>query len=207
LTLLLSVFSTFSGFDIGRVRVLCGDGTEKFSVGADTVSAEMATKKNLLSAITDMAAVADPKDAFLFLASNHGGPGPDGSKDVTLWCWKEEKLSASEFAEAVAAVRAVQQLYIFGQCYSGGFVDSLASKNRCIATACAFDEVSYANEDATLDEFLSQVATGFQKQLTTFHEVFNFAAAADTQPENPQLSDFGAIADRGDIFIPSIIPD
>jgi hypothetical protein len=202
--LMVQALLTVDGFSADRTTILVSDGTSVIQLPSGTLSTSVATKAGLLGALGTLADKLTSTDVLIFAATNHGGPGDAGSQKSVLWCWNDEQVSSDEFASALATMTAETQVYIFGQCYSGGFITSLGGTNRLIMTACRFDEVSYATEDSSHDEFLLAVGNAILGNAKTFKDVFQAALAADTQPEHPQLSDPAGIADRTDILTAAV---
>ena len=107
---------------------------------------------------------------FVFFYSGHGDneggfslslPGDtlrpteddqDGFQTVPLY--------ASELKNLLDSVSCRMMTVILGQCYAGGFIDSLAAPNRVILAACQPDEVSYGDN---YDVFLHNLTNAFNE--------------------------------------------
>lgn len=186
--------------DLSRVSVLHGPGGDDFQFPghSTTVRSVVASRKNLQAELTRLATGATPADRVFFIASNHGGQDEEKRRS-TLWCWNNEAVLDDELAEWCRPWSTSAQCFVLGQCYSGGFIRPLARPGRCILTASAWDEPSYAAPDGIYDEFLMRVSEAFEARTTTLGAVFRYARAADTQPERPQFYS-GGIGDSPEIL-------
>jgi hypothetical protein len=186
-----NLFATLPGVDGTTLTVMHADGTASFqfpNIASPTVLA--ATSSNLTNALGTLASSIASTDRFVFVASNHGGKGS------TLWCWNEENITAANFAQACNNITSTQQAYIFGQCYSGGFITPLAANNRVILTGSTDQQVTYATSDLKYDEFLLRVIESLEGGERCLGNVFTSAKAADTQNETPQFSDQGGLGSQ-----------
>jgi hypothetical protein len=91
---------------------------------------------------------------------------------------------------------------VMGQCFSGGFVNTINRTNVSISTAAAADEYSYGMIDREYDEFLyywmsamngSTIDDGYPVSAdkdsligVSFYEAFQYAKEKDNMPEHPQ---------------------
>ncbi|HEX3672216.1 MAG TPA: C13 family peptidase [Candidatus Cybelea sp.] len=189
-----NLFATLPGVDGSTLTVMHADGTASFqfpNIASPTVLA--ATSSNLTNAFGTLASSIASTDRFVFVASNHGGRDANGS---TLWCWNEENVPAASFAQACNNITSTQQAYIFGECYSGGFITPLAATNRIILTGSTDSQVTYATADVSYDEFLLRVIESLEGGERCLGNVFTAAKAADTQNESPQCSDTGGLGSQ-----------
>lgn len=188
------------GAAITRMSVLYGDGSRTFSFEQQSATVAPGDVVTLQSALSSIATQTTAQDVFIFVASNHGGPDYQGS-GCTLWCWNDcATVTASYFSGLCSGIPCSRQIYILGQCNSGGFIPSLRSASRLVMTACEDTEESYPTADGTYDEFLLRIAEGIEGGAQNFAQVFFHAQQADTQAEHPQIADDGGIANDSTIL-------
>ena len=200
LTLLLTAFAGYPGLDATSITVLAGDGGGAFQFGNVPVASVVAADRNgLQNALNGVAVQATAGDRFFFFSSNHGGQTTPGQSSSTLYCWcggapAPDQILPVELANMSAAIQCGVQIFVHGQCYSGGFIAALQSPNRAILTACNWDEVSYASAamSGTYDEFLYRIAEGLEARIATISDLFSYAKRNDLEKESPQF-DGGAI--------------
>jgi hypothetical protein len=146
-----------------------------------------------------------PDDFFFLLVSNHGDRTVPNTMQVYLWLWDEESITDEELADLLDRLPCRAMLLVFGQCYSGSLIATLAGTNRVICTACAWDEVSWARPGGVYDEFLYHFFSTLQGQTPeggpvprnqTVREAFLYARAQDSRSEHPQYSDPSGIGSR-----------
>lgn len=187
---LANTLTLLAGTGVLSTSILHGDGGLKFNILSSSVGSLPATRVNLKQAFARMATLLTASDRFIFVASNHGGPSSTGAR---LWCWDEEFVDNSEFLEWCKPIESAMQVYVFGQCYAGGFLP-VAALNRLVLTACGPLEVSYATSDLQNDEFILRICEAIEGGASNWSEVFTHAMANDTMSEHPQISSIGAIA-------------
>jgi Peptidase C13 family len=192
------------GAAIAQIWVLYGDGTRTFSFKQQHATVLPGSVANLQATFSTIAASAAPADVFIFVASNHGGPDFQGS-GCRLWCWNDTStVTSGFFSRLCSSLSCRRQVFILGQCNSGGFISSLRSPVRLIMTACLDTEESYPSADGVYDEFLLRMAEAIEGGAQSFAQAFFHAKQADTRPEHPQISDDGGIAN--DVSILQIAP-
>lgn len=159
-----------------------------------------ATRANITAVFNTLSGLLDSDDYLFIFVTDHGDQ--ESGQDALIYLWGET-IRDDQFATEVNKVNAGEISIVMEQCYSGGFVDDLASLNRVIATACDFDETSCGMGYYTYDEFvfdwIAAVAgedpngnavdadannDGFVSML----EAFNYAEANDACSETPQYS-------------------
>ena len=122
---------------------LDGDGQADIDYPA-TYQAVSRTMINLSRQLTS--------DDHLFLfVMDHGGSNSNGS---FIWLWADEQLDVFSLTSLLGMFHTASVNILMGQCYSGGFVNSLIRDGRVIATACGSDEQSWVCPDRPYDEFV-----------------------------------------------------
>ncbi|KJJ83451.1 peptidase C13 family protein [Candidatus Omnitrophus magneticus] len=102
-----------------------------------------ATSQNLFAEFTALSSIIDSDDLFYFWATGHGANDP-GVLNASLAGWNSTLFSDANFASAVSSIIAGTEIYVFGQCYSGAFIDNLTGQsNAIIVTACDSEELSW----------------------------------------------------------------
>jgi hypothetical protein len=192
----LQIFGDFlsqrPGVSANSLIVLISDGSPGFTFkGIFNPRVQAAYKGLLLSTLQGIAQSAQPADRFIMVCSNHGG-GPNSM--AYMYDRNQDQITAADVAQACSGIQAQRQAYIFGQCYSGGFIPGLASTNRVILTAADKSSVSFQTTDEQHDEFLMRVAECLtDEQEYRLANVFAAAKDADTSKDTPQLSDPGGV--------------
>ena len=110
------------------------------------------TRTNISRVFNILASRLTPSDHLFIYTTDHGGR--EFGMDVYMNLWNNEIIRDDEFAREVNKVNAGKVNICMEQCHSGGFIDNLAANNRVIATACRYDEVSYAMSNLLYDEFV-----------------------------------------------------
>ncbi|AGB01615.1 Peptidase C13 family [Methanoregula formicica SMSP] len=202
---LMEIYKTLvtkCGYPKANITVLYADGSphDLDGDGASEISAS-ATKANLLNAFTTMKTKVTANDLFFFYSTNHGGQVTTGTNKAKLWLWNAEFIQDTEFAVCLDAMSYKLAILTMEQCYSGGFLDNLQGANRVIATACRWDQVSWAcDSHGNYDEFVyhwTAAVRGQQPDGTvvdasggdgkvTLKEAFDYAKANDSTAEEPQ---------------------
>ncbi len=110
-----------------------------------------ATRANITTVFNTLSGLLDSDDYLFIFVTDHGDQ--ESGQDALIYLWGET-IRDDQFATEVNKVNAGEISIVMEQCYSGGFVDDLASLNRVIATACDFDETSCGMGYYTYDEFV-----------------------------------------------------
>jgi hypothetical protein len=206
LRLAYSVLVDHYGFDKDKVFVAYADGTatDLDGDGQNDIFCP-ALPADLQGLLVDLSTRMTPDDFFFLLVSNHGDRTVPNTMQVYLWLWDEESITDEELADLLDRLPGRAMLLVFGQCYSGSLIATLAGPNRVICTACAWDEVSWARPGRVYDEFLYHFLSTLRGQTPeggsvphnqTIREAFLYARAQDSRPEHPQYSDPSAIGSR-----------
>lgn len=159
-----------------------------------------ATRANITSVFNTLSGILDSDDYLFIFVTDHGDQ--ESGQDALIYLWGET-IRDDQFATEVNKVNAGEICIVMEQCYSGGFVDDLASLNRVIATACDFDEPSCGMGYYTYDEFVfdwiaavagedpngnSVDADSNNDGFVSMQEAFDYAEANDACSETPQYS-------------------
>ena len=161
-----------------------------------------ATKNNLTATLNTLAGTMTSEDRLFFFVIDHGGRYNEHSY-INLWNY--ETIYDQELATLLDSFDVSSMNIVMGQCYSGGFISYLTAPNRIIATACDYDQYSYATEDLRYDEFVHHWTNAVNEHDIYGHEIasdtnnngyvstleaFIYAGAHDIQPESPRFSAF-----------------
>lgn len=162
----------------------------------------MATKANVVNELARMRQTLTQQDKLLVFVTDHGGLDETNASSY-ICLWNGERIYDYEFAAQLSGISCRYTNFVFGQCFSGGFIDDLRGHNRVIMTASAANEPSYARDDLQYDEFLYHWTTAINEAdilgLTVASDsdddgsvsmckAFNYAQNHDTQNESPQYS-------------------
>lgn len=161
-----------------------------------------ATLNNVQQVMAELADSLTEDDQLFFYVIDHGGRTANFGHSY-IYLWNGDILYDYQLKNMVDNITAKNINFVFGQCYSGGFVDDLEGPNRTIATACAYNEVSWACSNIAYDEFVyhwtcamsgtnvtgdsisADVNSDFR---TSMQEAYNYAETNDARSETPQFS-------------------
>ena len=205
------------GYDKSHIKVLMADGTNTaidrnldngyydsspLDLDGDNLPdiQYAATKANLSLVFNNLANTITNEDNLFIFTMDHGGQVEN--KIAKLYLWNNESILDYEFAVLLNNIDAKTINICMGQCYSGGFIDDLQNPKRIIATACKYDEVSWAMSNS-YDEFVYHwisAVNGSTPSGTAVNadydnnnnismaEAFRYARDNDTSSETPQYS-------------------
>jgi hypothetical protein len=150
----------------------------------------------------ELAATLTADDQLFLFTTDHGGQ--ESGQDCYLNLWNFEELRDDQLAAHIAALPCETIVCTFEQCYSGGMIDDLEGDGRVIATAAAWNELSWAMApDYIYDAFVYHwtCAVGWatpagnpvdadtnNDDIVSIHEAFLYAEAHDQADETPQYS-------------------
>ncbi len=162
-----------------------------------------ATINSLNTVFDELATILTTEDNLFIFSTDHGGPVQN---DVVMYLWGES-ITATQFSNIVNRVNAGYISFVMEQCNSGGFVPKLCNSNRTIATACKYNEPSWARlPNATYNEFVYHwisAVGGITPEGTfvnadfnndnqiSFNEAFIYARTHDQANETPQYCTSG----------------
>ena len=164
-----------------------------------------ATRANITQVFNTLRNRLTPADNLFIYTTDHGGQ--ESGTDVYMNLWNEI-IRDDEFASEINKVNAGKINICMEQCHSGGFIDDLQANNRVIATACRFDESSYAMSNLIYNEFVyhwTAAVAGRTPQgafvnadsnndgIVSMREAFLYAQNHDIQDETPQYLSIPAI--------------
>lgn len=161
-------------YDIPRtnIKVLSADGTDpepdmKRYIDDEIVNSPLdldgdgyadiqyaATKENLQIVFSELKNTITDKDQLFVFVTGHGQKPDRANRDYYIYLWNNETLYPDEFSEFIDSINAKCVNIIMGQCYAGGFINSIHGNNRIITTACSEIEKSYGLMDIPFDAFL-----------------------------------------------------
>jgi len=192
LTRLGTTLLSRSGFAPAQTTILFAQGGTVFNLGNGiSLTALLANADNLKATFSQIGAAGkSSSDSVLFIASNHGGQ--DAQKTgSTLWGWGTTPITDQDFTQFCDLLGPLPQVFVLGQCYSGGFIRPLGRSGRCIMTASAWDQPSYATADAQYDEFLLLFSQYIEAGGDSLAGAFSYISTSDNQQETPQFYDGG----------------
>lgn len=128
--------------------------------GEDEISLS-ATKQNVINTINSIYPKLKKDDQLFIYVIDHGGT-EDGNSYICLWREANTpsddyiKLFDYELASLLNPIlsKGVIVNTVFGQCFSGGFIDDLEDIGCVIATACNSNEYSWGCSRIPYDEFV-----------------------------------------------------
>lgn len=205
----------YYGYADDHIRVCMSDGTSPAADRSDGTNSPTdldgdgdadteypATLQYIGQVFGELAATLTPSDQLFIFTTDHGGQ--ESGQDCYLNLWNWEQLRDDQMAAYVAALPCQSIICTFEQCYSGGMVDDLAGDGRVIATAAAWNELSWAmGPDYIYDTFVYHwtCAVGWETPsgqpvdadtnndgLVSMREAFLYAEAHDNDNETPQYS-------------------
>ena len=159
-------------------------------------STPLASRHNLEKTIRALAEHIDPaEDIVVLFLSSHGGE--DAIISVELPGFGLNDLKASEVRQILDSAAIKWRIIVVSACYSGSFIDALASPTTVVITAAAADRASFGcaheNEWTYFGEaFFAQAL----KQSPSFVAAFTLAraivgkreTAEGKKPSDPQIS-------------------
>lgn len=205
----------YYGYADDHIRVCMSDGTSPAADRSDGTNSPTdldgdgdadteypATLQYIGQVFGELAATLTPSDQLFIFTTDHGGQ--ESGQDCYLNLWNWEELRDDQMAAYVAALPCETIICTFEQCYSGGMVDDLTGDGRVIATAAAWNELSWAMApDYLYDTFVYHwtCAVGWETPsgqavdadtnndgLVSMREAFLYAEAHDNDDETPQYS-------------------
>jgi len=150
-------------------------------------------------------------DTLFVFTTDHGSQNSISN----LCLWNQEKISATEFAGSnyFGQITNVQlKIFVMEQCYSGGFINSLADSKTVIATAAKSNEMSWScDTEGYYDEFVYHFTAALRGKtpnnanvdadadnngMVSLKEAFNYSKNNDSRNETPQWSDISGTHDH-----------
>lgn len=114
-----------------------------------------ARRETVENALNELKLKMNDGDQLFFYVIDHGSKG-NAYKQSYINMWDYQELYDDEVANWTKPLvdKGVSANFVFGQCFSGGFVDELTKIGCVVATACNYDEYSYALSSFPYDEFV-----------------------------------------------------
>ncbi len=121
---------------------------------------------NYAASITDLGKIftslkskLTESDHLFIYVIDHGGKEPHTGESY-ICLWGNEQLYPLHLNAWLTQLTVGSINCVFGQCFSGGFIEPLKAPNRIIATACKENEYSWSTPDKTFDSFVHAWTTG-----------------------------------------------
>lgn len=150
-----------NGFCRTDIYILDGDGCKKPWYPVDGEASNV----NIQALIRHLRDRVRPEDRLFVYTTDHGGQktvtdtnGKQNTVLSTLQCSTGEEIDANEFASYFSDFRTKHAVFMFDQCYGGGFAEKIAGNGRFIAIAA-----SRADEVSKSDSFPSAFFSAFRK--------------------------------------------
>ena len=190
----------------------CYNSSKVYSQYNNMVIDYAATKANLQKVCQYIQGNATPGgyDTLFVFVTDHGDYGQRTGYQHCICLWNHERINATEFAGSnyFGQITNISlRIFLMEQCYSGGFINSLADSKTVIATAAKATEQSYScDTEGGYDEFSYHYIAALKGQMpngtkvdadadrngwVSLKEAFDYANVTDSKNENPQWSDIG----------------
>lgn len=156
------------------------------------------TVAGLEKAIAKLADTMKKGDQLIVAVNDHGVV-ENGESVLLLY---DKPMGAKAFTTQLRRIPTARQLFIYGQCFSGGFVRPSLGLETVAMAAATNDEFSWGTEDLMFDEFMYHLISAFAGQThdgkplrtdlnrdgkVSAKEAFAFALARDKTEESPLL--------------------
>ncbi|MCK9424248.1 MAG: T9SS type A sorting domain-containing protein [Bacteroidales bacterium] len=163
-----AVYSTlvnYYGYSKENILVLYANGPNTCEQGDDLDGDGIfddidfdAHKSTIQNTFSSLQTTLGPQDELFVFVDDHGNTTLNGNSYIYL-PGSNEFLFDYELASYVANINCSQMIYLFAQCYSGGFINDLMNltnvscKNRYVFTAANDNEESYFEQWMTGDHY------------------------------------------------------
>jgi hypothetical protein len=189
-----------NGFKRKNIYILDCDGKYIAYYPADSY----ASKNTMTILFEHLAKRITSKDLLFVYATDHGDReqkdfklnGKEKIEEVSvLHMDNGDNVDEYEFAHLVESLKFKMGIFLFDQCYSGGFAERLAGKNRIAISACKKNEASQINSFplAFFSAFRENSADSDGDGKISIGEAFNFAKQNDQavkdKRQTPQIID------------------
>jgi hypothetical protein len=103
----------------------------------------LATLTNLRASLKGVAKKMQPEDVLLLFMTSHGAPPPSHEFELDLMPLPLNQIDPKQLSAALSASGIQHQWVVVSACYSGGYLDVLASEDRIVMTAARADRPSF----------------------------------------------------------------
>ncbi len=107
-----------------------------------------ATKENIKKVFVFLKNKIDEKDLLFVYTTDHGGRIIKDGTELSTLVLPGPDLDQKEFSEYIKDIIPKLGIFLFDQCYSGGFAEELAKKNYVAIASTKSDEKSFGEEDS-----------------------------------------------------------
>ncbi|MBQ9466281.1 MAG: hypothetical protein IJU62_04815 [Muribaculaceae bacterium] len=102
------------------------------------------TRESFTSVMDSLANVLTESEHLFLYVTDHGA-SYDKVSNSYICAWNRGRITKTDMSSLLDNFTSIGSInIIMGQCYSGGFVDAIASPGRVIMTSCSGNEVSYS---------------------------------------------------------------
>ena len=204
------------GVDPSHVYILYADGRDPGidnpnGADSDLSFAEGSTVmpalgRNLRMVFSEIAAVADANDHFLFYSFDHGAEDFSGRDYLCGW---RDMISDTDFAACASEIDAGYQTYIMAQCFSGGMIEDLSISTNMFAASASDNRSpsrSLVNKNGKIaGGFSLSVENALDAGVNNTEDLYEYMLATNAAAplDNPQkrgdsFAIFATAADRSD---------
>lgn len=190
-----------NGFDPSNIYILDCKGRNRKRYAVDC----MASRKNIQIAFGCLKGIMTERDLLFIYTTDHGGYERrpflvDGQRQTikvsTLSIPTREKdIDEIEFAKLINTLKFRTGVFVFDQCFSGGFAKRSAGKGRITISACRNNESSLdaSFPHAFFGAFEDKTADTDQSGQVSIKEAYGFALKHDRHTargnQRPQMFD------------------
>jgi Peptidase C13 family len=103
----------------------------------------LASLSNLRASLKGLSKKMHPEDVLLLFMTSHGAPGPGHEFALDLLPLPLNQINPKLLAGALKASAIEHQWVVVSACYSGGYLDALATEHRIVMTAARADRTSF----------------------------------------------------------------
>jgi len=169
------------GFKKENIYILDSDGVEAW----DYPVFGTASKKDIIKAIGELEKKVTSNDLFFLFTTDHGNRvekslfGLIDYEISTFVLGGDEEISQLELAAELERVKPSLGIYLFDQCYSGGFAEQFGGKNIVAIASSKADELAWGDEGDTmgyhfLDAFMKYTADENEDGKVSIKEAFDY---------------------------------
>jgi hypothetical protein len=133
----------------------------------------------------ELSRIVTPEDHLFVYATDHGKEKKKRcgfhSIEVSTLVLEDNSIDEIDFAKLLEGIRPKIGIFLFDQCYSGGFAQRLAGKGRVTIAACSPHESSNGNTfpKAFFSAFWKKAGDADHDGIVSIKEAFSFALKHD----------------------------